>query len=112
MGRRFIFIMMLFGTLLVLFVHPATAQQTLYYYEEPLELNDMDEYEDIGFENVHFTEIKRGMSQRDVLMLLGKPLDLKKIKRKKNRWTFHYYYPDGYVVNFKNGLVVGKEKMK
>jgi len=34
---------------------------------------------------------------------------MKKERRKHNRWTVHYFYPDGHVVNFRNGVVVGKE---
>ena len=112
MEIRLHFFIMLFGALLILFSHSAMAQPTLYYYEEPMGLNEMDEYKDIIFDKAHFEEVKDGMSQKDVLKLLGKPLDMKKIKRRKNRWTFHYYYPDGYVVNFRNGLVVGKEKVQ
>ena len=29
--------------------------------------------------------------------------------RRHNRWTVHYFYPEGHVVNFENGLVVGKK---
>ena len=29
--------------------------------------------------------------------------------RRHNRWTVHYFYHEGHVVNFKNGLVVGKK---
>jgi hypothetical protein len=49
------------------------------------------------------------MTEEEVLQLLGKPLDLKKEHRRHDRWTVHYYYPKGRVVNFKDGLVVGKE---
>lgn len=82
----------------------------LNYYQKPLEMDEMKEYEKIRFESKNFEKIKSGMTEIDVLSLLGKPLDMKKIKRRKNRWTVTYFYPDQHVVNFKNGLVVGKEK--
>ncbi|MBW2027354.1 MAG: hypothetical protein JRH08_18380 [Deltaproteobacteria bacterium] len=49
------------------------------------------------------------MTEKQVLEILGKPLKVKKEHRRHNRWTVHYFYPEGHVVNFKNGLVVGKE---
>ena len=112
MNRILRFFVMSLGALLILFSSLAMAQDKLYYHEPPMELQQMGEYEDIRFEEEIFEKIAPGMSQEDVLELLGKPADMKKIKRRKNRWTFHYYYPDGYVVNFRNGLVVGKEKIK
>ena len=80
------------------------------YYKKPLEMEEMKEYEKIRFDSKNFEKIKRGMTEIEVLSLLGKPLDMKKIKRRKNRWTVTYFYPDRHVVNLRNGLVVGKEK--
>jgi hypothetical protein len=79
-------------------------------YKEPLEMQEMEKYENIRFKIKNFEKIKRGMTETEVLNLLGKPLNLKKVKRKKNRWTVQYTYPDSHVVNLKNGLVVGKER--
>ncbi len=79
-------------------------------YKEPLEMHEMKDYENILFKVKNFEKIKRGMTETEVLNLLGKPLKLKKVKRKKNRWTVRYTYPDNHVVNLKNGLVVGKER--
>ncbi len=79
-------------------------------WEQPLELEDMGPYEDIQFEPASFDRIERGMTEEEVLALLGKPVDIKKVHRKGNRWSVHYYYPDNRVVNFRDGLVVGKDK--
>jgi outer membrane protein assembly factor BamE (lipoprotein component of BamABCDE complex) len=87
----------------------ASAQTRVYYYEEPLSLDQMDSYKDTAFDKKNFDQVEAGMTQEEVLNLLGKPKDMKKQKRRKNRWTFHYFYPGGYRVNFKNGLVTGKE---
>ena len=79
-------------------------------WENPLELEDMGAYEGIPFRLKNFEKVKRGMTETDVLKLLGKPRGLKKEHRPHNRWTVHYVYPDMYVVNFRDGFVVGKEK--
>ncbi|MBN1104802.1 MAG: hypothetical protein JXL84_15395 [Deltaproteobacteria bacterium] len=84
--------------------------QELKYREEPISLEEMTEYKAIPFHQESFEKVSNGMTEKDVLSLLGKPLDMKKVQRKGHRWTFHYYYPEGYTVNFRNGLVVGKEK--
>ncbi|RLB44178.1 MAG: hypothetical protein DRH12_00595 [Deltaproteobacteria bacterium] len=76
----------------------------------PLSEEEMQPYEEIPFEVDNFAKIEKGMSQKQVLELLGKPIKITKEHRRRNRWTVHYFYPDGYVVNFKNGLVVGKEQ--
>jgi len=78
-------------------------------WEQPLEPEDMEPYKDIQFEPASFDRIAKGMTEEDVLELLGKPMDFKKVHRKGDRWSVHYYYPDGRVVNFRDGLVVGKE---
>ncbi|GEM_PF-2496311 len=75
----------------------------------PLTEKQMKPYEKIPFTEENFERVERGMTQIQVLKLLGKPIKVKKEHRKHNRWTVHYLYPDGYIVNFKNGLVVGKE---
>ena len=77
---------------------------------EPLSLEQMEEYKDIPFTVEGFERIGDGMSERDVLSTVGKPENVRKEHRRHNRWTVHYFYPGGYVVNFRNGLVVGKEK--
>jgi hypothetical protein len=53
--------------------------------------------------------VEKGMTQEQVLELLGVPKKIKEEKRRHDRWTVHYFYPDGHVVNFKDGLVVGKK---
>jgi hypothetical protein len=78
--------------------------------EEPVALEQMGEFKDIRFKQENFEKVVEGMTEKEVLSLLGKPLDMKKEQRKGHRWSFHYYYPEGCVVNFRNGLVVGKEK--
>jgi hypothetical protein len=79
-------------------------------WENPLELKDMDAYEGIPFRLENFEKVERGMTETEVLKLLGKPRGIKKEHRPHNRWTVHYIYPEMYVVNFRDGLVVGKEK--
>jgi hypothetical protein len=74
-------------------------------WEQPLELKDMGPYKDIQFESANFAKIEDGMTEEEVLQLLGIPLDLTKEHRRHDRWTVHYYYPKGRVVNFR----VGKE---
>jgi hypothetical protein len=88
---------------------PGQAQETQ-SRDEPLALEEMDEYKDIPFSGDNFEKVTSGMSDKDVLTLLGKPLDMKKEQRKGHRWTFHYYYPEGHAVHFRNGVVVGTEK--
>jgi hypothetical protein len=78
-------------------------------WEQPLDLEDMEPYKDIQFDPANFDQIENGMTEEEVLALLGKPADLKKEHRRHDRWTVHYFYPDGRVVNFRDGLVVGKE---
>jgi outer membrane protein assembly factor BamE (lipoprotein component of BamABCDE complex) len=78
-------------------------------YEGPLSKKKIASYSDIKFKLDNFHKIERGMTQEEVLQLLGMPLKIKEEHRRHNRWTVHYFYPDGYVVNFKNGLVVGKK---
>ena len=88
---------------------PGQAQE-IRYRDEPVALEEMDEYKDIPFSRDNFEKIAPGMSDKDVLTLLGKPLDMKKEQRKGHRWTFHYFYPEGHAVHFRNNMVVGKEK--
>jgi hypothetical protein len=77
---------------------------------QPLELEQMEEYKSIPFTAEGFDRIADGMTELEVLSILGKPEDLKKIHRRHGRWSVHYFYPGGYTVNFRNGLVVGKER--
>ncbi len=78
---------------------------------EPLGLGQMEEYKSIPFTVEAFEKISDGMNEREVLSALGKPESVQKQPRKGyGRWSSHYLYPGGYVVNFRNGLVVGKEK--
>ena len=79
-------------------------------WRQPLKLEDMSSYEGIPFESGNFEAVQKGMSEEDVLELLGKPLDVRMIKRQKRRWRITYFYPDNHVVNFMHGHVVGKEK--
>lgn len=96
-------------TLFLAYADPAISQG-ISYRDEPLSLEQMNEYKDIPFNRDNFERIADGMTEKEVLSILGKPQDMKKELRPKRRWTVHYYYPEGYVVNFRNGLVVGKEK--
>ena len=102
-------------TLIILWPVSATIAQDRYTdtgrdrWEQPLELEDMGAYKDIQFDPANFLKIQNGMTEEAVLELLGIPEDLKKEHRRGDRWTVHYYYPDGRVVNFRDGLVVGKE---
>jgi len=77
---------------------------------QPLGPEQMEQFKNIPFSVEGFERIDNGMNEMDVLSTLGKPDDLKKEHRRHNRWTVHYFYPGGYVVNFRNGLVVGKEQ--
>ena len=95
--------------LLVLFNHAWTKEKVLRYHRKPIELEEMKQYQHIIFTIKNFESINKGMTEEEVLNLLGKPLNMKKEHRRYNRWTVHYFYPDGHVVNFRNGVVVGKE---
>ena len=75
----------------------------------PLSEKKMKPFEQVSFTVDNFAKVERGMTQKQVLGLLGKPLKITKEHRRHNRWTVHYFYPEGHVVNFKDGLVVGKE---
>ena len=77
-------------------------------YEGPLSEKKIASYSNIAFSPENFQNVQKGMTQEEVLQLLGKPLRTKKEHRRHNRWTVHYFYPDGRVVNFKDGLVGGK----
>lgn len=104
----------LFLLIVLVFSHPGRAQDEEddggIQSKKPLLLEQMDVYKDILFKAENFERVQNGMTEEEVLSLLGKPEDMKKEHRRRNRWAFHYYYPDGYVVNFRNFLVVGKEK--
>jgi hypothetical protein len=103
-------VLSLCAALVLTFPDPAVADQELRYREEPISLDQMGGYEDIRFNKENFEMVTNGMTEGQVLSVLGKPEDLRKMQRRHGRWTFHYFYPEGYVVNFRNGLVVGKEK--
>jgi len=79
-------------------------------WRDPLRLEDMGDYEEIPFEAGNFDAVQKGMSEEAVLELLGKPLDVKMVRRKKMRWRVTYSYPDDHVVNLFQGHVVGKDK--
>jgi len=78
-------------------------------WKNPLELEDMKAWEKIPFSASRFEEIRKGMTESEVLDLLGKPKGLNKVHRPGDRWSVRYRYPGGRIVNFFNGLVVGKE---
>lgn len=89
---------------------PAGQAQGPRYREEPLPFDRMEAYKEISFSPANFAGVTSGMTQEQVLSLLGRPSELKKERRRHGRWTVHYLYPEGHVVNFRDGLVVGKEK--
>ena len=68
--------------------HGSAKEAARLNYKEPLEMHEMKEYENILFKVKNFEKIKRGMTETEVLNLLGKPLNLKKIKRKKTVGPF------------------------
>jgi len=103
------FVLSLFTALFLAFPLSVDAQE-LRYRQEPIPLDQMGKYADIRFSEENFEKIKNGMTEEQVLSSLGRPNDLKKEQRRRGRWTVHYHYPEGHVVNFKNGMVVGKEK--
>jgi hypothetical protein len=115
MGASWKWVMMSLLVLTLYFPVCETAAQERYTdtgrdrWEQPLELDDMEAYADIQFDPANFGRIKDGMTEEEVLGLLGKPTELTKEHRRHDRWTVHYHYPKGRVVNFKDGLVVGKE---
>jgi len=78
-------------------------------YEGPLSEKKIASYSDIKFKSENFQKVEKGMTQEEVLQLLGVPERIKDEHRRHNRWTVHYFYPEGHAVNFKDGLVVGKE---
>lgn len=78
-------------------------------YEGPLSEKKIASYGEITFTLEIFQKVQKGMTEEEVLRLLGKPEKIRKEHREHDRWTVHYFYPDGHVVNFKDGLVVGKE---
>ena len=112
MWYRLAQIMVLIGLPLLILCGPSLGEereQKPIQLRKPLTLEEMTPYETISFEKENFEKIKRGMTEEAVLEVLGKPETLEKEHRRGNRWTVHYSYPGGYVVNFKDGLVVGKE---
>ena len=112
MAHRTLFVVVLLGFSLFLWPgqnHAEDEETAPMQLREPLKLDEMTPYEKIPFEVKNFQKVERGMTEEQVLGLLGKPLELKTEKRRGNRWTAHYSYEGGYVVNFSQGLVVGKE---
>ena len=79
-------------------------------WRQPLQFEEMGDYEGIPFEARNFEAVQNGMSEEAVLELLGTPLDVKMIRRKKMRWRVTYLYPDNHMVNLFQGHVTGKEK--
>ena len=76
----------------------------------PLRPEQMTPYSNIPFSEKNFNKIqKKGLYEEDVLRLLGKPKDVVYTRTKGNRWLVKYFYPNGHVVNFRNGMAVGKE---
>ena len=89
--------------------HAWTKEKVCDTHRKPIELEEMKQYQHIISTIKNFQSLKKGMTEEEVLNLLGKSLNMKKEGRRYNRWTVHYFYPDGHVVNFRNGVVVGKE---
>ena len=114
MTKRILLFMVIVG----LFLPVAAFGQTVERYapdgrdrwRDPLRFEEMGDYEGISFEAGNFEAVQNGMSEEEVLELLGKPLDVKMIRRKKMRWRVTYFYPEDHVVNLFQGRVVGKEK--
>jgi hypothetical protein len=104
-------ILLLIGFLALVLLSPGLGWVEEAKDREPLGLEQMEEYKSIPFTVETFEKISDGMSEREVLSALGKPESVQKQPRKGyGRWSSHYLYPGGYVVNFRNGQVVGKEK--
>lgn len=94
-------------------VSPAAAQDRYSpegrdRWKNPLAEEEMGSYKQIPFDPANYGRVKKGMTEEEVLALLGKPLHVDMQKRRGDRWTVQYFYPGGRQVNFKNGLVVGK----
>ena len=106
MVRRWGFILL---AVALLFSQIGWAQEYR-YREEPLSFEQMEPFKNILFRAENFERVTDGMTEEQVLSILGRPADMKKEHRRGDRWTAHYFYPEGHVVNFKSGLVVGKEK--
>ena len=106
---KFLLVTLFMGIFLIVSNHNWAKEEGLRYHRKPIELEEMKQYKHIIFTIKNFESINKGMTEEEVLNLLGKPLNMKKERRKHNRWTVHYFYPDGHVVNFRNGVVVGKE---
>ena len=96
--------------LLILCAHAQAQEGGISGRDEPSTLEDMEGFSTIAFKPENFEKVANGMGEKDVHSLLGRPLDMKKQRRQGNQWAFQYYYPDGYVVNFRKFQVVGKEK--
>lgn len=105
MRRRMTFLGIIFMAALFL----GAGIQMVEGYEGPLSKKVIESYSNVAFKVENFSQVEKGMSQEQVLQLLGTPVRIREERRKHNRWTVHYFYPDGHVVNFKNGMVVGKE---
>ena len=106
---KFLLVTLFMGLFLIVSNHNWAKEEGLRYHRKPIELEEMKQYQHITFKIKNFKSMNKGMTEEEVLNLLGKPLNMKKERRKHNRWTVHYFYPDGHVVNFRNGVVVGKE---
>ncbi len=98
------------GVVILLTIAPGAEAQELRYREEPLSIEEMKPFKNIPFTTANFEKVASGMTEEQVISILGPPTDVKKERRRHHRWTAHYFYPEGHVVNFRNGLVVGKEK--
>jgi len=107
--KRTITIVLFVGMIILLVGGVGAAGEKSSRPKLPLTEKQMKAYEKIPFNEQNLAKVERGMTQTEVLELLGKPLKITKEHRRHNRWTVHYFYPDGHIVNFKDGLVVGKE---
>jgi len=105
MRRRTAFLVIIFISALFL----GGGIKTLQAYQGPLSEKKIASYGKIAFKLENFSKVKKGMTQEKVLQLLGEPNLIKEEHRRHNRWTVHYFYPGGHVVNLKDGLVVGKK---
>ena len=111
MCNRWVFLCA-FSMLLCLTSKVGAAEEVPLPLREPIEASEMKAYENIPFTRENFAKVENGMTEEQVLQLLGKPLTLTKEHRTHDRWTLHYFYAGGFQVNFKNGLVVGKVEGK
>jgi len=70
---KFLLVTLFMGLFLIVSNHNWAEEEGLRYHRKPIELEEMKQYQHITFKIKNFESIKNGMTEEEVLNLLGKP---------------------------------------